>query len=387
MSDYFLNKIYDSLLSKKPVPKKPEPIVEKKEETKTLQESYQLMYKKHTDKDWSAPVTMSTSYFQKVLQPVLGRAGFSTQLRTFLNRAKQSGIATPNATIDQEEIRYLFDYTAKSTDVNKVVEIFNSPQALKNVGNKFISLVASSQKFNYITTLNEIYGGNFQYDPYVIDTIKPAMAKTAARGAPGPGEAFIAFFYGGQKPEGAGDLSINGVLFELKKSSKSGGRVGKGLDDKEGVPLRTIYEMGERNSKINTDVYNNIVQQYDLQTNRDFLFGKGTWSGVTGVTNKTQYEGPFLDQKINIAENFALRQDFANLLGAIHLIDYITKIKKFDYLVVFKPNNEICGFDISTAGKDPYDLYKRLVAAGFYFKFKSGGGSMFDDAGMQIFLK
>ena len=32
MSDYFLNKIYDSLLSNKPVPKKP--IVEKKEAKK-----------------------------------------------------------------------------------------------------------------------------------------------------------------------------------------------------------------------------------------------------------------------------------------------------------------------------------------------------------------
>jgi hypothetical protein len=43
MSDYFLNKIYDSLISKKPVPKKPEPIVEKKKTHKTLTESYQLV--------------------------------------------------------------------------------------------------------------------------------------------------------------------------------------------------------------------------------------------------------------------------------------------------------------------------------------------------------
>jgi hypothetical protein len=42
MSDYFLNKIYDSLISKKPVPKKLEPIVEKKN-LKTLSESYQLV--------------------------------------------------------------------------------------------------------------------------------------------------------------------------------------------------------------------------------------------------------------------------------------------------------------------------------------------------------
>jgi hypothetical protein len=42
MSDYFLNKIYDSLISKKPIPKKFKPIVEKKI-SKTLTESYQFI--------------------------------------------------------------------------------------------------------------------------------------------------------------------------------------------------------------------------------------------------------------------------------------------------------------------------------------------------------
>ena len=41
MSDYFLNKIYDSLLTKKPVPKKPESIVEKKETFKPLSKIYE----------------------------------------------------------------------------------------------------------------------------------------------------------------------------------------------------------------------------------------------------------------------------------------------------------------------------------------------------------
>jgi len=43
MSDYFLNKIYDSLLSNKPVPKKPEPIVEKKESFKSLSKVYEVL--------------------------------------------------------------------------------------------------------------------------------------------------------------------------------------------------------------------------------------------------------------------------------------------------------------------------------------------------------
>jgi hypothetical protein len=44
MSDYFLNKIYESLLSNKPVPKKPEPIVEKKETFKSLSNAYTSLY-------------------------------------------------------------------------------------------------------------------------------------------------------------------------------------------------------------------------------------------------------------------------------------------------------------------------------------------------------
>ena len=46
MSDYLLNKIYDSLLSNKPVPKKPEPIVEKKKTFKSLSKVYEVLVTK-----------------------------------------------------------------------------------------------------------------------------------------------------------------------------------------------------------------------------------------------------------------------------------------------------------------------------------------------------
>ena len=49
MSDYFLNKIYDSLLSNKPVPKKPEPIVEKKETFKPLSKVYEVLVREAVD--------------------------------------------------------------------------------------------------------------------------------------------------------------------------------------------------------------------------------------------------------------------------------------------------------------------------------------------------
>lgn len=358
---------------------------------KTLTESYQLVYKKYTDENWSEPVSISKTYFNEILKPGISNANYGTQLGIFLKRAKQSGVALDGDTMNHTETKYLFDYTLKSVkDINRVAEIFNSTEDLKNVGNIFLSDIRTGKPFNYITRLNEIYNGNFVYEPLVIDVIKPAMAKTAARGMPGAGEAFFAFFFGGKRPKKAGDIDINNILIELKKSGKtSGGRVGKDLKHSEGGPLREIYEMG-RNSKINIEAFNYYVQKYDLKTNRDFLFGKGEWSGVTGVTNKTQYSGGFLNQEISIAKEFSSRQDFANLIGAIHLIDYITKIQKFDYLVVFDTNNQICGFDISTAGKDPYELSRRLVTAGFYFKFKAfekGTPSMFDGAGMQIFLR
>jgi hypothetical protein len=49
MSDYFLNKIYDSLLNKKPVPKKPEPIVEKKESFKPLSKVYEVLVREKVE--------------------------------------------------------------------------------------------------------------------------------------------------------------------------------------------------------------------------------------------------------------------------------------------------------------------------------------------------
>lgn len=49
MSDYFLNKIYDSLLSNKPVPKKPEPIVEKKETFKPLSKVYEILIREKVE--------------------------------------------------------------------------------------------------------------------------------------------------------------------------------------------------------------------------------------------------------------------------------------------------------------------------------------------------
>jgi len=49
MSDYFLNKIYDSLLNKKPVPKKPESIVEKKESFKPLSKVYEILIREKVE--------------------------------------------------------------------------------------------------------------------------------------------------------------------------------------------------------------------------------------------------------------------------------------------------------------------------------------------------
>lgn len=49
MSDYFLNKIYDSLLSNKPVPEKPKPIVEKKESFKPLAKVYEILVREKVE--------------------------------------------------------------------------------------------------------------------------------------------------------------------------------------------------------------------------------------------------------------------------------------------------------------------------------------------------
>ena len=57
----------------------------------------------------------------------------------------------------------------------------------------------------------------------------PAGEAHKARGAAGPGEALLSFIYGGQKPEGAGDIILSSDKRDTIELKFEGGRVGKNI--------------------------------------------------------------------------------------------------------------------------------------------------------------
>ena len=88
---------------------------------------------------------------------------------------------------------------------------------------------------------NKIY---FALDTKVgrdLQVMRPASDLAATRGAAGPGEALLAFLYGGIKPEGAGDILLSsgdGDSIELKKQE---GRIGKGITSASVRALEQLF--------------------------------------------------------------------------------------------------------------------------------------------------
>jgi hypothetical protein len=211
------------------------------------------------------------------------------------------------------------------------------------------------------------------------------MARTATRGAPGPGEAFLAFFYNGTKPE-VGDLKINGVLCELKKQE---GRIGKNIITAQGTNFKKLYS-GKATPKqdvaVDMPTLEQVMQQYKLVTFGDLILGKDQWSGISGVSDTSQFSGDFFNQRLDKVP-LKNRNELGQIIGAMHFIDYLKKVEKFKYMIIFKENGDSIGFDVSNIGSDPEQLSQTLNSKDIFFKFKSGEGSMFDSAGMMIVLK
>tara|TARA_R100000951_G_scaffold49466_1_gene41793 strand:- start:173 stop:1726 length:1554 start_codon:yes stop_codon:yes gene_type:complete len=85
-----------------------------------------------------------------------------------------------------------------------------------------------------------------------LQVMRPASDLAATRGAAGPGEALLAFLYGGIKPQGAGDILLSsgdGDSIELKKQE---GRIGKGIKSTSVRALEQLFYgkdpgIGQRN--------------------------------------------------------------------------------------------------------------------------------------------
>ena len=246
MSDYFLNKIYDSLLSKKPVPKKPEPIVEKKKTLskapKTLSGAYQTVltervafYVTPVEQDKPAPLYQGLEQIGIVqndqeAKSLRSRIKSFSILDTTTKMLNAAGWETANPILDSKELRQLiFNYNINVEDLTNISKNKNKLVFLQDtITNK------QQTTFNLIETL---YKG---IEQFLTKTNQEDIKKffeslinkqgTVKGTNVGPGEILCSLFSNSSKPlknesssseseeEPKGDLKFGSIKVELKQT-------------------------------------------------------------------------------------------------------------------------------------------------------------------------
>ena len=75
----------------------------------------------------------------------------------------------------------------------------------------------------------------------VLQVMRPASDLAATRGAAGPGEALLAFLYGGVKPEGSGDILLSSGDKDSIELKKQQGRIGKHITKSSVKELEQLF--------------------------------------------------------------------------------------------------------------------------------------------------
>jgi len=313
---------------------------------------------------------ITTAYFDKVVNPMMhtSKADNHRLHEIIFKRGVESDMFREDQSLYNETAERLFEYISNSTDLSKFCERIDDRDFLTKAGNLFLERLKTTTEFDYLDLLNELYDGQFTYDKYLIDKIRPASTFGQTRGAGGPGECFFAFFFNGTKPK-VGDIEINNHGIELKKQ---GGRVGKNITIDDGKRLREFIE--DRASVIN------YVKEQGGNTISDLFNGIKEWGGFTGThikINNGFFNRPIED--VMSVNSLFLSQ----LIGTFHIKQYKEKVGAFEYVQIFEGTRTI-GFDSSVIDMDPFDMIKYLNDKKISFKYHSDKGSMFDGSGVTI---
>jgi hypothetical protein len=142
---------------------------------------------------------------------------------------------------------FLFDSAEKT--LKKRGEKYNK-RSTKRELHRILNIIKTGElQKSFISYLDKQDGGTFKIweamDPenndnkiyFALDTevgkalqlMRPASDLAATRGAAGPGEALLAFLYGGIKPQGAGDILLSSGDEDSIELKKQEGRIGKGI--------------------------------------------------------------------------------------------------------------------------------------------------------------
>lgn len=249
MSDYFLNKIYDSLLSNKPVPKKPEPIVEKKETFKPLSKVYEVLVREKVEhvaiygsKEDVDPKNIPDKTEQGLETLGVASKDLVSKLKRQINFEKSNVTALLDSVFVKANIpkRHREAFPAIYQTLLESGFPYVEQLLEKIITNKGIFNIEETNTYNTINTatnktiqvLSDItdvssYKDSLDQMFRTFITLDPKIGSTNI----GPGEVFYSIFSNATiaKGEGegkAGDLEVNGLEYEVKATTTKGARLG-----------------------------------------------------------------------------------------------------------------------------------------------------------------
>jgi hypothetical protein len=292
--------------------------------------------------------------------------------------------------INVDAVKIIYNYILKIAGPDKINAFF---EKFVDHGEKaaqlFVNELKKFKRFNIFDILSGFYGVPFAYDPDIF-VLRPFKAAKSTRGAAGPGEAFMSFFFFGKKYE-VGDLVIpyGGAAFEIE-IKKQKGRIGKDVSRNGGINARKLYPTL---AGLDTNVLEEFIKKYNLKTLRDILLGTDAFAGISGVSKypNLQLDSSFLNQNItSFKDYFSTLDDLEPYIGLIQMKQYFELIKKFDCIMIFTEKGIALGIERDLILAKPLlDLVAHMKTVGVRLKRKTavkGGATVFDNEGLQILI-
>jgi hypothetical protein len=336
---------------------------------------------------------VSDTWYNKAIREKLklGSQNQDTYYELIHSRCVDAGILPQgHEDINVDAVKIIYNYILKIAGPDKMNVFF---EKFVDHGEKaaqlFVNELKKFQRFNIFDILSGFYGIPFVYDPDIF-ILRPFKAAKSTRGAAGPGEAFMSFFFFGKKYE-VGDLVIpyGGAAFEIE-IKKQKGRIGKDVNRNGGINARKLYPTL---AGLDTNVLEEFIKKYNLKTLRDILLGTDAFAGISGVLTypNLQLDSSFLNQNItSFKDYFSTLDDLEPYIGLIQMKQYFELIKKFDCIMIFTEKGIALGIERDLILAKPLlDLVAHMKTVGVRLKRKTavkGGATVFDNEGLQILI-
>jgi hypothetical protein len=359
MSDYFLNKIYDSLLSNKPVPKKPEPIVEKKETFKPLSKVYEVLVREAVDHRaiyGSEELVDPNEIPQKQGLQVLGAVS-DKMYREIAQRVQVetgSSITTIKSLLEKKKL-----------PVKQLVNQFKERiiGADLQYGNEFLNLllkengllkIPSTGTFNcvepvvnnFITLFPQGESDKDKLYNFLVNMLQYPLKLDSSMNI-GPGEVYLCLFADASMSVGegggkSGDITVNGVGLEVKSTTfKEGEEDGK-KGSRTGVGARLGGAKGyANNSLISIPEYIKSISESSNKQGFDAT-QKTNKKLIDEINNEIQ----IIKSRLNPENSAQMFNEFYNKLKNIshrnRMADYFLLNRVFKpFEIIWSLNNEI----------------------------------------------